>query len=435
MPGSRVARAMWSVAAQGIASASNFGVQFGLVVTMSAPRFGAMVVGFAVFYLALALGRAWVGDPLVAIADSAAEVDLLWPTARSRLTGLGLASMAAVLGWSTVADDVVVELAILAVATPFLLQQDGHRYRAWAVGRFPRVVGLDMAWLLTSCLVVGIVALASSPSAVDGRLVLVAWAGGGVVSWQLARVIADRRSPAADPSTPGPAVTAEDGARSRRFADSLAAQQAILAVDANGVPVAVATVADATVTAGIRAVVLPFAPVTSILSGLRVLILPLLRASVRRGHPRTTMVKVAALFTGVAVVISLLTLGGLAVIPGPWLGESGQLVRTWFPLGAVIVASRMIGLPFADLMALSAEPAAVARIRLATSGIDWAATLLGAVAFGIHGAIGGRAIAGALSLVVWASLTSLRVQNAPAETPERSVAPWSTTLGSGEASR
>ncbi len=429
---------MWSVAAQGLASASNFGVQFGLVLTMSAQRFGSLVVGFAVFYLALALGRAWAGDPLVAMADSPADVAGLWPMLRRRLIVLGSAATLLVLLWSALAEGVRLELAILAVGMPALLLQDGHRYRAWALQRFPRVVGLDACWLATSIAVVGAVVVVNGRSAVNGRVVMLAWVAGGVVAWQLARLLTVQRPSTlgADEAAWDEAVQAagdeadetdetdetdeagDDEGRQRQAASRrLSVQQAILAVDANGLPVAVAAAANATVTAAVRAVVLPFAPMTSVLAGLRVLVLPVLRDAARRGHVRATIVKVSALYSGVAVAIAVATLAALAVVPNAWLGESGELVRAWFPLGAVVVASRMIGLPLADVLSLGPAPVRVARIRIATSGLDWSSTLIGAVAFGMEGAIFGRAGAGVASLAIWASMVVLSLRGSEADDP------------------
>ncbi len=421
MAPSRVTSAMWSVAAQGLASASNFGVQFGLVVTMTAARFGILVVGFAMFYLALALGRAWVGDPLVALADSADDVDRRWPGVRARLVALGLLATTAVGAWSAVAADARAELVILAMSIPLLLLQDGHRYRAWALRRFPQVVAVDATWLLTFVVAVGAIATTGSPSAIDGRAVLLAWVGGGVVSWQVARVLDGRRvGRVAAPERDDELASGDRPVhRDRRSARGMAAQQAILAIDGNGLPMALAAVADAAVTAGVRAVLLPFAPLTSVLSGVRVLTLPHLRRSVRDGYAAAAIAKVTAAFAAIAAVISLVTVGGLTLVPDSLLGESGRLVQTWFPLGAVVVAGRMVALPLADLVSLSGEPVDVARIRLATSGIDWSATLVGAVVAGVDGAIVGRASASVVSLAVWAAVVVVRLERVA--TPSRAA--------------
>ena len=425
MARSRFADGFWSVGAQILASASNFVVQFGLVVTMSAARFGALVVGFAVFHMALALARAWVGDPLVAMADSSHDVDRGWPEARRRLVALGLASTAVVAVWAAIADGVRGELALLALSIPFLLLQDGHRYRAWALGRFGRVAGIDAIWLGTFFLAVAAVGIGRSPSAIDGSVVIAAWVGGGIASWQAARVLDDRRLAALrqrDVPRAGRLPDDQPDAADRRAARGLAAQQAILAVDANGLPIAVAAAADATVTAGIRAVVLPFAPMTSVLTGVRVLTLPYLRRSVRQGHGRKAIVRVSVLFAVLAFAVGSVTATAMAIVPDQWLGESGRLVRAWFPVGAVVVSTRLIGLPLADLVSLGTNPGLAARIRIGTSGFDWSATLAGAALYGLEGAVVGRASAGAVSLLVWALMVVVGFRDLPANDTVRAPA-------------
>ena len=65
--GERARNAVLAIGAQALSGLSNFGVQVALALTLAPARFGALVVGFAVYYFALALVRAFVGDPLVAL--------------------------------------------------------------------------------------------------------------------------------------------------------------------------------------------------------------------------------------------------------------------------------------------------------------------------------------------------------------------------------
>ncbi|MCP4224077.1 MAG: hypothetical protein GY773_12090 [Actinomycetia bacterium] len=413
--------ALVSVAAQGLSSASNLVAQVGLALTLAPVAFGSLVVGFSVYYFALALVRALVGDPLVALVapgrltDGGGErgsgrieaVDKVWRRVRGRLVAISGLATALVTVTALAAGSVRVELALLAAAVPILLTQDAYRYLAWARGRPKVVLALDGVWVISSLALVLAAALGLGTSAVTGAVILFSWCGGGLTSALLARrLLPILPPPRPQPGAPGPANALDDDPdpvdRPDDLVRSLSWTQAILAVDANGLPVVVAAVAGATVSAGLRVVTLPFMPITTAVVALRVLALPRLHEAVRIGQGRLVAARVALIFASVGVGASGAMLGLLAFLPDRWLGPSGQLVEPWFVLGAVIVVGRVINLPLSDVLALGADRRGAMACRLGASILSWTATIGGAVLFGLQGAIMARAGASIVSILIWA---------------------------------
>ncbi len=404
---------MVSVAAQGLSSASNLVVQAGLALTLAPAAFGSLVVGFSIYYFALALVRALVGDPLVALAgpesladrggdrrtDADCAVEVVWRRIRGRLVAIGALAAALIGAIAIGIGSVRAELAFLAAAVPILLTQDAYRYLAWARSRPGVVLVLDGVWVVSSLSLVLVTVLGSGASAVTARLILVAWCGGGIVSVLLARRLLSL------PTRIGPRPSDNDRqtvGHPHDLARSLSWTQAILAVDANGLPIVVAALAGATVSGGLRAVTLPFMPVATVVVALRVLALPRLQAAANAGRGRLVAGRVALVFAAIGIGASAVTLGLLSFMPERWLGPSGRLVEPWFALGAVIVVGRLINLPLSDVLALGAARGRAMACRLGASILGWAATIGGALLFGLHGAITAWAGASIISIVVWA---------------------------------
>lgn len=406
--GPRVVQTVWSVGAQLLSSLSNFALQMGLVLTLSTGGFGSMVVGLSVYYLTLALGRAWVGDPLIALSQSVGSQSvgsgLSWSLGRERLLRLAFGGAVVLVLFSVVASAVRFELLLLACAMPLLLMQDGYRFLAWARRRPQIVVALDGLWVGAALAVItGFWIVAGEPP--TARWILVSWLIGGVVSCGAgAGTAATGSGPAARvPSVMHPHGDADLSDGEREASTALARSQALLAVDAAGQPAAVAAVAGATVTAGIRAATLPFAPLTSILSAIRILVLPVLRQAVIDGHVRATIVKVVGLFAAVGAALAAASLALVMALPASWLGETGELVRPWYPLMALIVVVRMVSLPLSDVLSLGAGSDRVVTLRLGTAAIDWAAVLVGAISIGLAGAITARAVAAVITIAWWST--------------------------------
>jgi hypothetical protein len=413
---------------------------------MAPAAFGSIVVGFSLYYFALALVRAFVGDPLVALSPSGAgpsdqddpvhghghvpaghgpgELDVIWPWLRGRLAAIGVVAATLIGVVAIIAGSVRGELALLAVAVPALLGQDAYRYLAWARNRPTVVLTMDGVWLLSSVGLVGAWAIGFGGGSISGGLILASWCGGGVLS-----ALVGSRSGLLDPhrraglESPPPALTRRpDGAGSSDdLARSLSWTQALLAVDANGLPVLVAGVAGTAVSAGLRVATLPFMPVTTAVAALRVLALPRLSAAVASGRSRPVAARVAAGFGAIGVGASGIMLGLLALAPDRWLGASGRMVEPWFALGAVVVVARVVNLPLSDVLALGAGRRRALVCRLGASGLAWTATVVGAVLAGLQGALVARAGASVVAIGIWV----VAVTGATVPSPEPEVSPLS----------
>ena len=422
--------ALVSVAAQGLSSASNLFVQAGLALTLAPGAFGSLVVGFSVYYFALALVRAFVGDPLVALSEPGEEdisrceviresddadvgpvgLDAIWSRLRARLAAISLAAVILIGVVAIAAGSVRVELAVLAAAVPVLLAQDAYRYLAWARHRATIVLALDGVWLISSVALVGGCAVGLGSSIVTGRLILAAWCGGGVLSAVLAR----RLRPASVSGRPWWRWRPADQSDDLDLAQSLSWTQAVLAVDANGLPVVVAGVAGATLSGGLRTATLPFMPVTTAVAALRVLALPRLGAAVASGRGRPVVTRIALGFGAIGLGASGAMLGLLALAPDRWLGPSGRMVEPWFALGAVVVVARVVNLPLSDVLALGAGTRRAIVCRLSVSGLAWTATVGGAVLSGLQGALAARAGASVVAIGIW----GVAVANATGSSPK-----------------
>ncbi|MFV0525120.1 MAG: hypothetical protein ACK5RL_11540 [Acidimicrobiales bacterium] len=457
----------WSVAAQGLSSGSNMALQYGMLVALPVDRFGIFVVGASGYYLALALGRAWIGDPLAALGDRGRGGTLpagrwAWPAVRRRAAGLGMVASALLgvftAGVAATAGVGWLELASLGVGLPVLLVQDAGRYQLWATHR-PRQVALaDGLWLVVEG-VTGVAWLAAwwiTGAVPAGLAVMWSWLAGGLVSavvvdrwagrdWTFPR--SERQRSRSDPgevgdrplagsATPagvgagnpghrpeGPATADEE----RLVTRSMGLSQTVLAVDANLWPSVVAAVTAPSVTATMRTAQVPFVPVGSVLGAMRVLTLPGLRRAVVGGHVRATVARVVALDGAVALALVAATLVGVRLLPPALLGEAGRLARPWYPLAGVILTARMLTMPLTDVLSLGAGRAGVMRQRLLSTGVDLAATVAGAALWGPGGALAAKATAGVVTLLGWGTAVAVATSGSGPDRPVGSDS-WSAAL-------
>lgn len=396
-----------TVLGQVLSSGSNLALQLGLALSFEPDRFGVMVVALSVYYFALAMARALVGDPLVAAgssADGGAAGSSNWSAGRRRLlvisvaAALILALPAAVAGGSS-------RWLLLAIAAsiPALLLQDGYRYRAWAERRPGTVIVIDGVWLaaVVAGLIAGTVARSSEggPALSAGVVVVGAWLAGGWCS----AAIGHRLSGSPGPQPPAPPAGLDDHR-------SLSASQVLLAIDAQVLPSALAAVGGPAAGGGMRAGVLPFLPLSTALGALRVLALPRLRSRVDSGQLGATTSKFMVAFAAICAALAVPTLLLLQLVPDQWLGPTGRSIAPWFSAGALIVSGRMVGLVPADAVALAAGPAVAIRHRLATSALDWTAALGALALWGLGAAFWARAVA-VWCAVAWWSLALARYRH------------------------
>ncbi|MEL7157850.1 MAG: hypothetical protein AAFN30_14825, partial [Actinomycetota bacterium] len=125
----------YTVGGHVLSSGSNLVLQIGVALSFTPSRFGTLVVALSLYYFALAMGRATVGDPLVAAAepDDGAATGARWTQGAGRLLAIGAAAGAALAVLAAVGGGELRWLLLaVAVSVPALLVQDGYRYLAWA---------------------------------------------------------------------------------------------------------------------------------------------------------------------------------------------------------------------------------------------------------------------------------------------------------------
>lgn len=414
-------RLAWAAASQLASSASNFALYVGLLVASDAAGFGRWVAVLAVFHLALALARSLVAEPLVASAGAgrrptpggagAASAAFSWPWARARyrVMGIGAAIGVAAVGWRVGADGPTVVAFTLAV--PFLLAQDGLRSLAWALGRPDRSVLLDGAWIVTTGSLLG---LGGSAGSLSPELVLSCWLIGGLASAGVgARLIL--RGSAAGPaggslSSDGPAPTpappesrADRGVPEARL-HARRRSQALLTASRNLLPIVVAVVLGPTAAGLLKAALLPFTPMLSLMAGMRVVVLPAMQRAAQRSvrdldrlANRIVAAQLAA--AGLLALASLAVVGVLTAGLDPTTSALRPDLVRW---GAVVAVTISVATPLADAMGFGRRPGPVVGRRLVEIALEWGAV------FGAAWWLGGeRVVAGwAAGVVVGALLWS-----------------------------
>jgi hypothetical protein len=168
--------------AQAVSSLSNVVISLMVAHQVSASSFGSFSVVASTFVLACGLGRAILGEPILALHASADR--------RQNRGIIGAAmSCGAVLGCCVgaaafaLASGVVREmLLVLSLTLPLLLLEDVCRYICFASGKPLRACGLDLVWLLLA--ITGIVAVGGQGGVLAFAAIwLVSGCVAGLVGW------------------------------------------------------------------------------------------------------------------------------------------------------------------------------------------------------------------------------------------------------------
>lgn len=416
--GGGLGRLAVSIASQGLSSVTNLGLTVLLVAVAAPAELGRWVAVTAVYLLALTLLRSTVTEPMVAAAaatqaeqpaaDGPRAAALWIGTARARRV-LGAFATLATVGVGATVGPGVGGTALMAVVMIPLLAQDASRYLAWARSRPTVVLGLDALWLVVS--VVALLAAVLLAGRLDPTAVVASWAAGGVVGavagwWLLGRDLALGSSdPTLDPD-PGSGSGHESGpdAGFRR----LALSQGLFACAFNALPVVVAVAVSAPAAGAVRTLLLPFAPVLSVMAGVRVVTLPMMArarsdgASAAVGESADRVVRrVLAVAIVVAAVGAGAALTVISLLPDERLGAAMAEVRPHLSWGAVLCVQYVAAQFLADGLAVTGrDPRVVAR-RLTTLGLEWTGLLVGALLGGIAGLAVGWSIGLAAAVILW----------------------------------
>jgi hypothetical protein len=427
-------RLSWAALAQLASSVTNFALYVGLLASSTTEGFGRWVAVLAVHHLMVALARSLVSEPMVASAGSRPArgqpperpglgralpgrrwhadegVDRPepgafswgWATGRYRAIGLAGAVGAATVGWWVGADGATV--AAVALSLPFLVLQDGFRSLAWARDRPELAVGLDGVWIAVTGCLLAVVVVTDRGSA---ELVVVCWLVGGLASAVAGRCLVAPGSPwpvptgGSPPVGRAPAQVLEERLHARRHS------QALLTSGRNLLPIAVATVVGPSAAGLLKAALLPYTPILSLLAGLRMVVLPRMQraAETTAATPGDRAIDrfVTRLVTIHLVVASGSVLATLVVVTaaGGRLGTHDALRPDLLGWGAVIAVMIVIATPLADGIGFGRRPVPVVGRRLAEIAIEWGAVFAAAALGGPDRVVIGWAVGIAVGGLLW----------------------------------
>lgn len=139
-------RLTWTLLDQGVSSATNFGVAFLILRSVSTEEFGGFTIAFATFVLALAAGRSLAGTPLL-MTHTKTRDKMNVAGATGIALGLGLAVGPLLLIAGLLVDGSIGQsLVAMAVVTPGLLVQDAYRYVFLAEQTPEKALTNDLVW-------------------------------------------------------------------------------------------------------------------------------------------------------------------------------------------------------------------------------------------------------------------------------------------------
>lgn len=170
----------WGVADQAASNLTNV-VGLVLIARLSAPEsFGAVSVAFGLLAVALTAGRGMWGEALLILrsgAEGDEERDLAATAHRGALyLGVALGSVV-VLSAAFTSGALTGPLVVAGVGLPLLLAQDVGRYALFGRGRQHVAFVSDVAWLLTSIMLLGV----GGGLGWSSSWLLAAWLGGAAV--------------------------------------------------------------------------------------------------------------------------------------------------------------------------------------------------------------------------------------------------------------
>jgi O-antigen/teichoic acid export membrane protein len=155
---------------------------------------GVMLLALAYAYAANGLGRAFVGEVILAHAprlDDAHRRQLVRDGAATAAL-FGLAAGVVLLAiWASGIDPDLADLVWVAPAIPVILLQDTGRHAALAAGAPARALAVDAGWILTQSAIIVVLAVTGL---VSGGSLLAAWGAGAAVP-AAAWLIRDRVNP------------------------------------------------------------------------------------------------------------------------------------------------------------------------------------------------------------------------------------------------
>ena len=168
--------------AQAVSSLSNVVVTVLVARQVTAQSFGSFSVLVSTFVLTCGLGRAFIGEPLLALHASMNRVRSRGVIGAALTLGSLLGAAVAAIAVAMTSGDVRVMLCLLAIALPLLVVEDVARYMFFAAGKPLTACALDLVWLALAT--VGVIAIGHGGGVVSfAEVWLVSGCLAGVLGW------------------------------------------------------------------------------------------------------------------------------------------------------------------------------------------------------------------------------------------------------------
>ncbi len=394
-----------------MSSATNFGLVAALTVSVGTAELGRISAVLSVYLLALASCRSLFTESMVAAGRSGDT----WSWAIRRVVGLGLLAgvAAGVAGLMVGLGTSVVVLFVVGLVP--LLVQDAWRYRAWAQGRPARAVALDVIWAVISIVGLVVVMVVSGSAGSIGPVAIVgSWVLGGAGSAALGPLLIGpgpepepEPEPEAEPD-PGasgssdPAVTDVAGRSGSGQHRELAWSQTLASLSFNLGPLVLASLLSPTLAGAAKALLLPFAPILSLVAGVRLVTLPAVNrwATSTPGPIGRSPALVHAGLAAAAVTPPAVAMA-VAATALPSSVAAIEVVAPHLWAGVALCVLFVVAQLLADGVALGPGRAAAVRLRLLATTIEWFALLLGAWLGGVAGLVRGWTAGLAVAVIVW----------------------------------
>lgn len=379
------------MADQGAASLSN--VLVGVLVARALPAegFGAFGLAWVAYLVAIGVGRAFVGEPLLSRYSHEREeqrMQRLPDVLGSAVTvSVVLSATGAVIALGLDGEPSSAMLAMCLVL-PIVLLEDAWRF-AFVIERPLSALVMDVTWLLTV-----VVALVSAPADAGAAWFVLAWGASAIPAVALAAVI--DRVPLF-PMHPFRWLRDERETGSRFFWEFLSAQAC-----GHFSLIALGGVAGMTALAGVRAVQILYGPLNTVHAGIYLAVVP--DGARTRDDPRRLR-RLSVVASGVisAVALTWLTFclllsdGAGETLFGQSWWEGNDLI---LPMGLAMIAGSVVTGGFAGVRSLG-DPRASLRARLQSLPGQLVLPLLGGAMAGAVGFTLGLLGAQVVSSVVW----------------------------------
>ena len=383
------------MADQAVSSVGNFLFVAVVARTATVAEFGAFSLAYALYAIALGAGRAVGGEILLLRGvqrpkDARAESErlLFLVVAIGAVAGLSL------LGLGLILDDPLGEiLSALGICLPVLLLQDAIRYCFFARGEPTRAVLNDSVWTVAQ--VAFFAAILWLDTDAGAAALVLGWTGGAAVAVILG--LAQTRL------MPRPSLHLARGHGDRSRARSFLADFGLSALALNAGLYVIAGVAGLAAAGAVRGAMLLFAPLSALVSGLRIVVLPALARTAADGiralRTRAEELGIAHAVVAVlysAVVLLLPDTVGEAILGDTWPAAEPLIVAL-----AVMYSAWATGAPaLAGLRALGGGRILVT-VRTASATLYLGSILLGSALWDASGAAAGMAFAFSVEATLW----------------------------------